>query len=274
MINKFVFNSKFSNSNRFNKQNRRDRQNEFSQSSNEFNVFFFQVYRFVDYFVFAQQKQTYQKQSFVQSKRRQIVLSFAKQSLLLTSKNAFDFKNQSRQQEKKFDDRDDKNFKRKIYVLNESEKKNDQKSIEKNFLIDEISENQSAYYFENLIYYDFDHFDDFDHESTINHFILSIVFICRRCTKFFVSNNKFHSHIRNVECSDSNIRLRKSFSNQQLNFSRKIEIDNIDSHVVITFTTKIIKNSFESNFNHDSISIVSSNVDFSKNIEIDCEYRD
>ena len=126
---------------------------------------------------------------FVQSKRRQIALSFAKQLLLLTSKNAFDSKNQSRQQKKKFDDRDDKNFKRKIYVLNEFEKKNDQKSIEKNFFIDEINENQSTYYFENLIYYDFDHFDDFDHKSTINHFILSIVFICRRCIKFFVSNN-------------------------------------------------------------------------------------
>ena len=64
MISKLVSNSRFSNSNRFNKQNKRDRQNEFSQSSNEFNVFFFQIYRFVDYFVFAQQKQIYQKQSF------------------------------------------------------------------------------------------------------------------------------------------------------------------------------------------------------------------
>ena len=61
MINQFTSNSKFSNNNRFNKQDKRDRQNEFSQSSNEFNVFFFQTYRSVDYFVFAQQKQTYQK---------------------------------------------------------------------------------------------------------------------------------------------------------------------------------------------------------------------
>ena len=193
---------------------------------------------------------------------------------MLTSKNAFDSKNQSRQQKKKFDDRDDKNFKRKVYVLNEFEKKNDQKSIEKDFLIDEISENQSTYYFENLIYYDFDHSDDFDHKSTINHFILSIVFICHRCTKFFVSNNKFHNHIRNVERSDFNVRLRKSFSNQQLNFFKRIEIDIVNSHVVITFTIKTIKNSFELDFNHDSISIISSNVDFSKNIEIDCEDRD
>ena len=200
-------------------------------------------------------------------------MSFAKQSLLLTSKNAFDSKNQSRQQKEKFDDRDDKNFKRKIYVLDEFEKKNDQKSIEKNFFIDETSESQSAYYFENLVYYDSDHFDDSDHESTINHFILSIVFICRRCIKFFVSNNKFHNHIRNFECSDSNVQLKKFFSNQQLNFFKKIEIDVIDFHVVITFTIKITKK-FESNFSHDSISIVSSNVDFSKNIEIDCEYRD
>ena len=78
MISKFISSSKSNNSNRFNKQNKRDRQNEFSQSSNEFNVFFFQIYRFVDYFVLAQQKQIYQKQSFVQSKRRQIVLLFAK----------------------------------------------------------------------------------------------------------------------------------------------------------------------------------------------------
>ena len=274
MTNQFAFNSKFSNNNRFNKQDKRDRQNEFSQSSNEFNAFLFQVYRSIDYFVFAQQKQVYQKQSFAQSKRRSVALSFAKQLLLLTSKNAFDSKNQTRQQKEKFDDRDDKNFKRKIYVLNEFEKKNDQKLIEKNFFIDETNESQSTYYFENLIYYDFDHFDDFDHESTTRHFILSIVFICRRCTKFFVSNNKLHNHIRNVECSDFNARLKKSFSNQQLNFFREIEIDAVDSHVVIIFIIKTIKNSFESNSNHDSISIVSSNVDFSKNIEIDCEYRD
>ena len=158
--------------------------------------------------------------------------------------------------------------------MNEFEKKNDQKSIEKDFLIDEISESQSAYYFENLIYYDFDHSDDFDHESTINHFILLVVFICRRCTKFFVSNNKLHNHIRNAECSDFNVRLRKSFSNQQLNSLREIEIDAVDSHIVIISIMKIIKSSFESDSNHDSISIVSSNVDFSKNIEIDCEYRD
>ena len=65
MTSKLISNSKFNNSNRFNKQNRRDRQNGFSQSSNESNAFFFQVYRFVDYFVFVQQKQIYQKQSFV-----------------------------------------------------------------------------------------------------------------------------------------------------------------------------------------------------------------
>ena len=194
--------------------------------------------------------------------------------MLLTSKNAFDSKNQTRQQKEKFDDRDDKNFKRKIYVLNEFEKKNDQKSIEKDFLIDEISDDQSTYYSENLIYYDFDHFDDSNHESIINHFTLSIVFICRRCTKFFVSNNKLHNHIRNVECFDFNARLRKTFSNRQFDFLKEIEIDAIDFHVVITFTTKITKSSFESNFDHESISIVSSNVDFSKNIEIDCEYRD
>ena len=272
MINQFAFNSKFNNNNRFNKQDKRDRQNEFSQSSNEFNAFFFQAYRFVDYFVFAQQKQVYQKQSFAQSERRSIALSFAKQSLLLTSENTFDSKNQSRQQEEKFDDRDDKNFKRKVYILNEFEKKNDQKSIEKDFLIDEISKSQSTYYFEDLIYYDFDYFDDFNHESTINHFILSVVFICRRCIKSFVSNNKFHNHIHNSECFDSNAQLRKSFSNRQLNSLREVEIEIIDSHVVITSTIKIIKNS--SNSSHDSISIVSSNVDFSKNIEIDCEYRD
>ena len=274
MINQFAFNSKFNNNNRFNKQDKRDRQNEFSQSSNKFNVFFFQVYRSVDYFVLAQQKQIYQKQSFAQSERRSVVLSFAKQSLLLTSENAFDSKNQTRQQEEKFDDRDDKNFKRKVYVLNEFEKKNDQESIEKNFLIDETNDDQSTYYSENLVYYDFDHSDDFDHESTISHFILSIVFICRRCTKFFVSNNKFHNHIRNAEYSDFNARLKKTFSNRQFDFLKEIEIDAIDFHVVITFTTKITKSSFESNFDHESISIVSSNVDFSKNIEIDCEYRD
>ena len=272
MTNQFAFNSKFNNNNRSSKQDKRDRQNEFSQSSDEFNAFFFQIYRSVDYFVFAQQKQVYQKQSFAQSERRSVALSFAKQSLLLTSENTFDSKNQSRQQEEKFDDRDDKNFKRKIYVLNEFEKKNDRKSIEKDFFIDEISESQSTYYSEDLIYYDFDHSDDSDHESTISHFILSIVFICRRCIKFFVSNNKLHNHIRNSECSDFNAQLRKSFSNRQLNFLKEIEIEAIDFHVVITFMIKITKNS--SNSSHDSISIVSSNVDFSKNIEIDCEYRD
>ena len=266
--------SRSSNNNRSNKQDRRDRQNEFSQSSDEFNAFFFQAYRFVDYFVLAQQKQAYQKQSFAQSERRSVALSFAKQSLLLTSENTFDSKNQSRQQEEKSDDRDDKNFRRRVYVLNESEKKNDQKSIEKDFLIDETSESQSAYYSEDLVYYDFDHSDDSDHESTTSHFILSIVFICRRCIKSFVSNNKLHSHIRNSECSDSNAQLRKSFSNRQLNFFRKVEIDAVDSHVVTTSITKIIKSSSESDSSHDSISIVSSDVDFSKNIETDCEYRD
>ena len=102
---------------------------------------------------------------------------------------------------------------------------------------------------------------------------MSIVFICRRCIKFFVLNNKFHNHIRNFECFDFNIQLKIFFSNQQLNFFKKIEIDVIDFHVVIIFTIKITKK-FELNFNYDSISIVSSNVDFSKNIEIDCEYRD
>ena len=97
MINQSAFNSKSNNNNRSNKQDRRDRQNEFSQSSNKFNAFLFQAYRSIDYFVFAQQKQAYQKQSFAQSERRSVALSFAKQSLLLTSENAFDSKNQTRQ---------------------------------------------------------------------------------------------------------------------------------------------------------------------------------
>ena len=101
-----------------------------------------------------------------------------------------------------------------------------------------------------------------------------IIFICRRCTKFFVSNNKFHNHIRNVECFDFNVRLKKTFSNRQFDFDNKIEIDVVDFDVVIIFTIKITKSSFESNFNYELISIVSSNVDLSKNIEIDYEYRD
>ena len=109
--------------NRLNKQKKRDRQNEFSQSFNESNVFFFQQYQFVDYYVFNQ-KQIYQKQFDQLNQRRiQNVLSSTKQFFLFIFENAFDSKNQTRQTNEKFDERDEKSFKRKTYVLNEFEKK-------------------------------------------------------------------------------------------------------------------------------------------------------
>ena len=113
--------------------------------------------------------------------------------------NASNSRNQTRQQNEKFDERDKKNFKRKTYVLNKFDEKNEQKSIEKNFFVDFDNQDKQTYYSKNLDYYNSNYFNQNDdsNEFVNNHFILLISIKYRRYRKKFSFNNKFHLYIRN-----------------------------------------------------------------------------
>ena len=84
------------------------------------------------------------------------------------------------------------------------------KLIEKNFFVEYFNDNEQVYYSKNLIYYNLNHFDDTNQKSTINHFIILITTICRRCKKSFVFNNKFYCYIRKIDCFNVNARLKKN----------------------------------------------------------------
>ena len=204
--------------------------------------------------------------------QQQQQLFVSRQFLRIIDENAFDFKNQkqTRSQKKKFDERNNKNFKRKVYVIDDSDEKNDSKSksIEKNFLVEYFNDDEQAYYSKNLIYYDSNYSDDTNQESTINHFTVSITIICRRCKKSFVFNNKFHRYIRETDCLNVNVRLKKSFAF----YIEKSFI--VTTYVATASFVNITKTSSESAVaDTNVISIVISNVDVFKDIETDCDYR-
>ena len=208
--------------------------------------------------------------------------------IIVENVSNFKNQNQTRSQKEKFDERSDKDFKRKIYVMNESEKKNDSKSIEKDFFVEYFNDDEQAYYSKDLIYYDSDHSNETNQKSTINYFIVSMTIICRRCKKLFVFNNKLHRHFRQIDCLNDDTRSKKFFVvfNMKKSFvvfnMRKFFIVFNDEtlfvvtiYVVAVSSVDVTKISFESVVvDSNVISIVFSNVDVFKDIEIDCDYRD
>ena len=142
-----------------------------------------------------------------------------------------------------------------------------------------------------MIYYNLNHFNDTDQKLTINYFIVSITIICRRCKKSFVFNNKFYRYIREIDCFNVEIRLKKIFTFVIFNIKKFVAFVIFDIlkfsvvfyiekffivsiYVVIVSFVNVTKTSFELIVNLNVISIVISNVDVFKNIKIDCDYRD
>ena len=123
-----------------------------------------------------------------------------------------------------------------------------------------------------MIYYHSNHFDKTNQKSTINYFLVSITIIYRRCKKLFVFNNKFYCHIREIDCFNFDIRLKKSFVFVIFDIEKSFIVT---IYVIIVSFVNITKTLFESIVvDTNVILIIISNVDVFKNIEIDCDYRD
>ena len=203
--------------------------------------------------------------------------------------NTFDSKNQTRQTNEKFNERDEKNFKRKTYVLNKFKKKKIQKLVEKKFLVDNDNQSRQIYYFENLDYYNSNHFNQNNDSNKFvnNHFILSIIVKYRRYQKKFSFNNKLYLHFRNDWYFNANARLRKIFvKSSRLS---KIAIKFVDLRKIftiivyaktnfiikITKITSIVVNSIIINsIVVTIILIVFFDINSFKNIDTSCDYRD
>jgi hypothetical protein len=80
-------------------------------------------------------------------------------------------------------------------------------------------------------------------ESEVNFFMLILAFRCKKCKTLFSSNNRLHKHLREATCMKKSLKL-------------KIKHERVTAHLIM------------------NISIIESTVDFSKNIDIDFEFRE
>ena len=143
----------------------------------------------------------------------------------------------------------------KIYVVDENEKKTIEYSFE-----NENDEYLVNYYtLKDLDYYERDFYNESKKKFAF-YLVASNVFsffVCRRCENIFSSNNKFHQHVK-IFCSNVRVLLVKS----NLNF-----FANAFKFTFIIKTTRAF--SFI-----DESKIIIFNVDSTKNVNIEFEFRD
>ena len=284
-----------SKSNRLSKSNR-GRQDDFNQ---QFFVFDFQSsftywpspdYNFYQYKYSAYQNQSnYQyRQLFedYQSKAFQFAsaLSVGKQSLLFSTSNVFDSKSKNKSSDKKLSKPD----KEKAYNVDDSD--NEKHDFQKQD--DEIEDYHVS---KNIFYYQLFFYNDSKEENdNAIYFITSEIMSpksirCRKCNISYAFRNKLHEHIK-IECHNkiATAMTAKIFSAEK-NSSRSSKFKSSS----IIMTTKGFNRKFENfsgskplsadieskkSFKRSSIffnvSIIVSDVDYSKNVDIDHEFRD
>ena len=212
------------------------------------------------------QNRTYQNNQQSNDRQSQRVLSFERQSLQIIDENASNSrKNQkfSRNVERfadnnRSDDNNNARQKNKIYVVDE----NDEKKIIEKFVENFIND-QNAFYSQNLNYYDSNYeFDDFEKNVFATHFVIFTSAIeCRRCHKTFEFNNQLHVHLR-IDCQ---IDLRKIFTTLVMSIVIETSIDFLSKISILLRKSK--------STNLVKTSIISSDVDVFKNLDIDFEFR-
>ena len=154
----------------------------------------------------------------------------------------------------------DYNRSRKTYVIDEQNEKLIEKKIEKNFFNDDQNSSKNeTFYFEKLNYYNSNYSRQKKEKSSTTNFVTVTFIICRRCEFIFLSNNRLHNHLR-VDCRQSSF-LRKIVTNTS----------SIVYSIEITFFIEIIKVNFTS---FDKIFVINFDVNASKDIEIEYEFRD
>ena len=236
----------------------------------------FQQFRFDN---LSYQNRIYQSNQQSNDRQSQRVLSFERQSFQIIDENASDSRKDqksSRNVERfvdnnRSDDNNNAHQKNRIYVVDEDDEK---KIIEK--FAENFSNDQNAFYSQNLNYYDSNYeFDDLEENIFAIHFVVSTFAIeCRRCYKTFEFNNQLHIHLR-IDCQTE---LRKTFIALVVEVSSIVVIKVFSMSVVIEtsadFLSKI--STFLEKSKSTSLiktSVISSDVDAFKNLDIDFEFR-
>ena len=235
-----------------------------------------------------------------------IVLSIIKQSLFFKVESESDSNQNSRQKNKSNVERFQKFDKIKIFLADENDE-----NVEFEKVFQNNQNDDSSNYFvssKNFVYYESSSYNESNDENDVVYFISSKIsvsehFHCRKCDEIFSFNNKLHQHIRKLCTVD-----RESFSLSMQRLTdvvveslKEIEISS-STDVLITksnlkksFFIKIIKSSFiiidvvdfirksvtdfisssenVEKFFAKSFSIIFSDVDFSKNVDIDYRFR-
>ena len=218
-------------------------------------------------------------------------MSFTKQSLFFKIENESDSNQNSRQKNKQNVEKFQKFDKVKIFFADEND---ENVEFEKNFQ-DNQNDDSSNYFVssKNLVYYESSSYNESNDKNDIVYFISSKIsiskhFHCRKCDKIFSFNNKLHQHIRKlcaIDRENSSLDLQR-LSNVIVEFFKKIEINSstnvltTESNLRKSFSIKVIKISFTIIDANDfveisfvnSLSIIFSNVDFNKNVDIDYKF--
>ena len=263
------------------------------------------VYQFQSNYQSRQSTENYQQKFFDAS----IVLSTAKQFLLLKFSSGFVSISNQKINKSSNARRFEKFDKVRVYNIDEET----ENEFEKNFLnqddfdvddhyVDDYHASKEIFYYQSFSYNDFENEDD-----NVVYLIISKVFssesdqlvICKKCGNSFSFNNKFHDHIRFV-CSSKNIfaYFTKVFSKsffiimtiQSFKFTvitrssvRKLSAINSSSitpsgsTTILSDTSKPVSISISTlsrEFKSTSIFIIVSDVDFSKNVDTDHDFRD
>ena len=225
------------------------------------------------------QNRAYQNNQQSSDRQSQRALSFERQSLQIIDENASDSrKNQkfSRNAERfadnnRSDDNNNARQKSRVYVVDEE---NENETIEKST---DFNNNQDAFYSQNLNYYDSNYeFDDSENDILATHFVISTSAIeCRRCHKTFEFNNQLHVHLR-IDCQTE---LRKTFTALVVEVSSTAVIKAFSMSIVIETSANSLSKISASLVRSKSAdliktSVISSNVDVFKDLDIDFEFRD
>ena len=212
------------------------------------------------------QNRTYQNNQQSSDRQSQRALSFERQSFQIIDENASDSRKDqksSRNAERfadnnRSDDNNNARQKSRVYVVDEDDEK---KTIEKS--AEDFINDQNAFYSQNLNYYDSNYeSDDLEKNVLATHFVISTSAIeCRRCHKTFEFNNQLHVHLR-IDCQTD---LRKTFTTLIMSVVVETSADllsKISTSLRKSKSTDLIKTS-----------VISSNVDVFKNLDIDFEFR-
>ena len=236
-----------------------------------------------------------------------IVLSAAKQSLFLKVESESNSNQNSKQKNKSNVEKFQKFDKTKVFLVDENDE-----NVESEKVFQNNQNDDSNNYFassKNFVYYESSSYNESNDENDIVYFISSKISVskhshCRKCDEIFSFNNKLHQHIRKfctIDRENSSLSMQR-LTNVIVELFKEIEI-NSSTNVLITksnlrkpFSIKVIKNSFTTidasdfiwksftNFISNSddaeksfadfFSIIFSDVDFNKNVDIDYEFRE